>query len=122
LSGTEIIAAALAAGATAGVSDVASTALEDAYRRLKELLTGKLAGRPAATAVLQSEEREADIWQTRLGGDLSSSGADRDEQILAAARTLLSLIGPASARPGVDVRHAQGLQVGDHNHQTNTFN
>lgn len=117
MSGTEIIAAALAAGATAGVSDVASTAVEDAYRRLKELLAGKLAGRTAATAVLQAEEQEADVWLARIGRDLSSSGADRDERILAAAQVLLSL----ADRPGIDVRHAKGVQIGDHNQQTNHF-
>ena len=43
----------------------------------------------------------------------------------AAAAALLDLIGEADGRPGkytVDVRGAQGVQIGDHSRQDNVFN
>jgi hypothetical protein len=67
-------------------------------------------------------ETERGIWQARVGDALIDSGASGDEQILAAAERLLMLADPAlAAKYDVDLREAKGVQVGDHNTQTDTF-
>jgi homoserine dehydrogenase len=48
VTGVELIAAALAAGAGAGVKDTAKAVVADAYAALKGLLHRRLAGRPGA--------------------------------------------------------------------------
>ncbi len=118
----ELIVAALAAGAAAGVTNTATTMVQDTYAGLKSLLRGWLTGRKQAIAALETEETEPGVWQTKLAEDLTASGAAADEEVLAAARRLLSLIDPAPAgKYQIDLREAKGVQVGDHNAQTNNF-
>jgi hypothetical protein len=123
MTGIEIIVAALAAGATAGGTAV----VQDAYATLRDAVRRRLRGRGSAEQALElaAEETDPGVWQTRIGAALADSGADRDEEVLAAARALLAVTDPAGVRAGkytVDLRGAQGVQVGDHNNQTNTFN
>ncbi|WP_239153011.1 hypothetical protein [Virgisporangium aurantiacum] len=94
-----MIAAALAAGAGAGLHDTASAAVQDAYARLKELIKGCVGGGNAEAAqALDAEEIEPEVWQARIGDALTDSGAAEDEQILAAARRLLALADPEKAK------------------------
>jgi hypothetical protein len=93
----DMIVAALAAGASAGVSGTATDAIKDAYGVLKALLRRRFTGRDAARAALDAEETEAGVWQTAIGEDLHASGAATDEQVLTAARELLVLADPATA-------------------------
>ncbi|MFD0522895.1 hypothetical protein [Paractinoplanes durhamensis] len=90
----DVIVAALAAGATAGVSGTASEAVKDAYGVLKALLRRRFTGREAARAALEAEQTEPGVWQAAIGQDLQDCGAATDEQVLAAARELLSLVDP----------------------------
>jgi hypothetical protein len=119
MTGVELIVAALAAGATAGLSTATGTAIGDAYTGLKRLLSRRLAGHRGAPEALDAHETEPGVWQARLGADLVDSGADADADVLAAARQLLALVDGAKYR--VDLREARGVQVGDGNTQTNTF-
>ena len=124
MTGAELIVAALAAGATAGLTNTTSTAIGDAYTELKNLLSRRLTGRRAAVETIDGQETDTGAWRADLGEDLSSSGAATDEEILAVARRLLTLVDPHTALDGgyrVDLRQARGVQVGDHNSQTNTF-
>jgi hypothetical protein len=123
VSGVEVIVAALVAGAVAGSSEVARTVVVDAYAALKDLLRGRLAGRPEAQQALDAHEVEPGRWRAVLGEALTASGADADEQVLVAARRLLAVADPDGTRGKyqVDASHARGVQVGDHNTQTNTF-
>lgn len=100
MTGVELIAAALAAGAGAGVTDTASTAIRDAYTQLKALLAGRLGGRDQARRELDAEETEPGVWQARLGAALVDSGAADDERIGAAALGLLKLVDPDGAHAG----------------------
>jgi hypothetical protein len=93
----DVIVAALAAGASAGVSGTASEAIKDAYGLLKAMIRRKFTGRDQARAALEAEETEPGVWQTAIGADLTDSGAATDEQILAAARELLGLVGGGQA-------------------------
>jgi hypothetical protein len=124
MTGTEVIVAALAAGAVAGSTEMARSAVTDAYTGFKNLLRGRLVGRDAAQQALDAVETEPGRWRALLGTDLAESGADDDERVLAAARGLLDLTDPEGVRAGkyrVDVHDSKGVQVGDHNTQTNTF-
>jgi hypothetical protein len=63
--------------------------------------------------------------ERRSWRELAEAGADRDRDLLAAAQTLMNLVDEAGARAGkytVDVRGAQGVQIGDRNSQDNVFN
>lgn len=91
MTGVELIMAALAAGASAGVTNATSGAIADAYAGLKALLS-------------------------RRPDDLAESA--RDDDVLAAARHLMTLV---DTRYHVDLREARGVQVGDHNTQVNRF-
>jgi hypothetical protein len=54
---------------------------------------------------------------------MGDAGADRDADLVAAAQALLRLVDAAGAgKYAVDVRGAQGVQVGDRNRQDDVFN
>lgn len=119
-----LIVTALAAGAASGVMDSTSSAVKDAYAGLKALVRKRLACRPDAELVLARYERAPDTWQAPLNAELAEAGADHDLDLVAAAQTLMNLVDGAGARAGkytVDVRGAQGVQIGDHNSQDNVF-
>ena len=118
------IVAALTAGAGAGLKDTASHAVKDAYGVLRELVRKRLGGRPVAQTVLVEHEKAPDVWQAPLSTELVAVGADSDRKILAAAQRLLELVDQAGTKSGkyvVAVRESKGVQVGDHNIQTNTW-
>jgi hypothetical protein len=119
-----LIVTALAAGAALGLKDTASSAIKDAYAGLKALARKRLAGRPDADVVLCQHEKAPQTWQAPLMAELDEAGADRDRDLVAAAQALMSLVDAAGAGAGkytVDVRGAQGVQIGDHNRQDNVF-
>ena len=120
-----LIVTALAAGAALGVQDTASAMIKDAYASLKALVTKRLGGGPGAELVLAKHEGAPETWQAPLMAELAESGADGDHDLIVAAQALLDLVGDAGGRAGkytVDVRGAQGVQIGDHNRQDNVFN
>jgi hypothetical protein len=100
VTGVELIVAALAAGAAAGLTDTAGNVIRDAYAGLKTLLANRLGARTKARQALDAQETDPGVWQAHLGGDLVESGADRDEQVLAAARWLLEHADPDGAKTG----------------------
>ncbi|WP_239153067.1 hypothetical protein [Virgisporangium aurantiacum] len=87
----------MAAGASAGVTNTATAAVHDAYTGLKRLLDGRFGDRDAGQA-LAADETAPGVWQARIGDHLAASGAADDEQILAAARHLLVLAAPETAK------------------------
>lgn len=112
----ELITAALAAGGSAGVTAAASSAAQDVYTSLKNLLKHRLAGRGGASEVLEADETDPGVWQSRLGADLTATGAYQDQDIQAAALRLLGLTDPDGTRTGkytIDARGASGMQPGD---------
>ncbi|MDI5936863.1 MULTISPECIES: hypothetical protein [unclassified Micromonospora] len=125
MTGVEMIVAALAAGAAAGSTDVTKSAISDAYIGLKSLLRRRLMGRYRAQEALDAVEVKTGQWQALLSEDLAESGAAADEQVINAARRLLSLAELDGATAGsyhVSADFAKGVQFGSHNTQTNTFN
>lgn len=120
-----LIVTALAAGAALGVSDTASSAVKDAYAGLRALVKKRLGGRADAELVLAKHEQAAETWRPPLVAELAQAGADRDTELLVAAEALMGLVDAAGTQAGkyaVDVRGAQGVQVGDGNRQDNVFN
>lgn len=120
-----LIVTALAAGAALGVQGTASAMVKDAYAGLKALVKKRLGGGPGAELVLAKHEQAPETWQAPLMAELAGAEAERDHDLIAAAKALLDLVGEAGRGAGkytVDVREAQGVQVGDHNRQDNVFN
>lgn len=119
-----LIVTALAAGAAAGVQDTASAMVKDAYASLKALVRRRLGGAPSAELVLARHEQAPETWQAPLMAELVQAGADGDGDLIAAAKALLELAGEAggAGKYTVDVRRAQGVQIGDRNRQDNVFN
>jgi hypothetical protein len=99
------------------VSNTASKAVVDAYDRLKSAVrstlhrTGEfdLGADEALDAQLAEPERHREV----LAAALTEAEADRDAELLNAARKLLTLI--KAHHHGIDVHDNTGVQVGDGN-------
>lgn len=119
-----LIVTALAAGAASALQDGTAAAVRVAYARLKALVKKRFTGRPKAELVMAEHEAAPQRWEAPLAAELSAVGAQADADLVAAAQVLMSLVDEAGARSGkyaVTVRDSQGVQVGDHNTQTNIF-
>jgi hypothetical protein len=119
-----LILAALLTGATKGAAEAAGSAVKDAYTALHDLLRRRLAAKPAAGTAIAEYPADPDNWGPALEAFLRQAGADRDEELVAAAEAVMEEADPDGARAGkytVDLRGAQGVQVGDGNTQHNTF-
>jgi hypothetical protein len=119
-----LIVTALAAGAALGVRDTASSAVEDAYAGLTALVRERLGDRPDGELVLARHEQAPETWRAPLIAELGQAGAGNDSGLVAAAVTLMRLVDEAGERTekyAVDVRGAQGVQIGDGNTQHNVF-
>jgi len=119
-----LIVTALAAGAASALQDGASDAVKNAYARLKALVAKRFADRPKGELVLAEHEAAPQTWEKPLAAELSASGAEGDADRVGAAQALMSLVDEAGSRSGkylVAVHGSQGVQIGDHNTQTNAF-
>lgn len=119
-----LIVTALVAGAAMGMRDTASSAVKDAYSGLKALVRKRLAGRPDGELVLARHEEAPETWRAPLMEELNQAGTDHDADLIAAAEALMRLVDEAGGRAGkysVDIRGAQGVQIGDRNQQRNVF-
>lgn len=117
-----LVTQALAAGTSAGLANATSAAVFDAYRALRQACLQRLLDRHR---VLYTDDvaDAAPAPAPELVRQLIASGG-LDTHIVHLAQRLLALADPAGTRSGtyrVDLRSAQGVQVGDHNTQNNTF-
>jgi hypothetical protein len=116
LSNVELIMTALATGAAAGLTDTATDAVKDGYAALKRSLRPWVRG--DARQALDTDVIDGEV----LEAELIDSGADTDDEVLAAAQRLLAAADPANVgKYRVQVTDSKGVQVGDQNTQTNTF-
>lgn len=116
-----LIVTALAAGAASALQDGTAVAVKDAYARLRALVRKRFAGRPKAELVLAEHEAAPQTWEAPLAAELSAAGVEGDDDLVAAAQALMSLVDEAGSRLGkyaVTISESQGFQVGDHNTQT----
>lgn len=93
MSALELIVAALAGGASAGLAGTTTSAINDTYASLKRQLAKKFTERPGALKVLvEGNSGDVDFWHKHLADDLTDSGAISDEQILGAASEVMALV------------------------------
>jgi RIP homotypic interaction motif len=125
-----LILTALAAGASAGaldtLKDEAKEAAKAAYGKLRGLVGNRFreTGTVNGEAVLAEYEADPESFEKGLGKKLAAAGAGDDEALVAAANALLELLnqqGGKSGKYSVTITGSQGVQVGDHGTQTNTF-
>jgi hypothetical protein len=119
-----LVLTALAAGAGLGLKDAASTAVTDAYNGLKALVRRKLAGRRDGELALTRYEQDPQVWGEPLAQELNQARAANDGDLVVAAQAVMRLVDPAGSAAGkysVVIHGSQGVQVGDHNTQHNTF-
>ncbi len=118
-----LIVTALVAGATAAAKDTAGKAVKDAYEGLKTLIKRKFDGDSLAQAMVDAKPEEIKQAEGLLKGKISDAGVDKDQEILKVAQQIMKEEDPQGASTGkYDLRGAKGIQIGDGNTQTNTFN
>ncbi len=119
-----VIVAALTAGAVAGAQGTATDVVKDAYAGLKALVRRRLAGRVSGEVAVEQHERQPEAWRGAVEAELVDVDAGGDVAVVEAAQRLMALLDAEGSRAGryqVDARGAQGVQIGDHGTQTNTF-
>jgi hypothetical protein len=119
-----LIVTALTAGAVAGAQGAATDAVKDLYSGLKALVRKRFTGRAAGEVALEQHEAKPEQWEKALEAELVEVAAGSDAELVRTAQQLMELVDRSGSQAGkylVDVRGAQGVQVGDRNQQTNTF-
>jgi tetratricopeptide (TPR) repeat protein len=127
LSGMELvtlIATALTAGVTSVVPAGVERAVEDAYATLRTRVKTLFANRPSGQDVLARHGDTPQAAEKALATELYAAGAEDDADLVAAAKAVMSLLDQAeewSGKYAVTVRESKGVQIGDHNVQSNVF-
>lgn len=119
-----LILTALAAGAALGAKDTASMAVQDAYGSLKAALRKRLAGREDGELTLNRFQQAPDTWRDPFTAELVAIGAGNDADLVASAQIFMELAdaeGTRESKYTVQIHGGQGVQVGDHNTQHNSF-
>ena len=120
-----LITSALLGGASAGLKHTATQSVKDAYAGLKGLIQQRFRGRNEAEIALAQHEAKPEAWAPALREELAEAGADRDEEILEAARHLMTLLDPEGSAGGKYriqfTGPVQGVVIGDHARVTQTF-
>ncbi len=96
-----LIVAALAAGASAGVSDTVSQGVKDAYGGLKALVLRRVKDQPAGEVAVVEHEKDPEVWSAPLAKSLTTAGVDTDPQVIEAAQRLLRMTDPDGSRAGI---------------------
>ena len=102
---TAAIVAAVTAGLAAGVTDIGKKAIVDAYNALKGLLEKKFGDKSDLVQAVGDLEQEpaSEGRKIVLGEKVKQTGADKDQEVIAAANTLLEKL---KAQPGME-KHVQ---------------
>lgn len=119
-----LILGALTSGAAQGVAESTANSVKDAYSKLKSLLSRRFAGSVTAELALAQHADDPETWRAPLVKALTESGASTDSAVIKAAQRLMALLDDAGTQAGkynIDLRRAQGVQVGDGSQQLNVF-
>jgi hypothetical protein len=119
-----LIVTALAAGAASALQDDAKASVKSAFARLRQLVKRCFKDPANGDYLLEKHGSAPEMWQAPLTQELSESGAASDADLARAAQELMALLDTAGSQAGkyvVSVSGSQGVQVGDHNIQNNTF-
>lgn len=121
-----LVLEALAAGAGAGVLDALKDDVKDkaraAYEKLRALAGKRVSGRPHGELALREYGASPQKWESLLATELAEAGAADDDDLVAAARAFMELVGQAGAGRGkyaVTIRDSGKFQIGDGNVQVN---
>lgn len=118
-----LVATALVAGATAGITATTAEAVADLYKGLKSLVVQRFqrvgVAKEAAEELIAGAVDGA-TGRQELEQRLAEVGID--PLATSMARRLLLLVNQQSRTFHVDASQARGIQIGDHNTQHNTFN
>lgn len=124
---TTAIVAALSAGAIGGITDTTKTAINDSYSKLKGLLTKKHGVDSDVVQAIDKLEAKPESSGRRdtLQEEIAAARAEQDDQILAAAKQVLTLVKTQQAGMGkFTIQNngpVQGQNIGDHQHVTQHF-
>jgi len=124
---TTAIVDALAAGAISGLTDTAKTAIADSYNKLKDLLAKKHgASSDVVQAIVQLEAKpESQGRKDTLQEEIATVKAEQDDEILAAAKQVLTLVKPQQLGMGKFATQnngpVQGQNIGDYQQITQHF-
>lgn len=88
---TTAILAALSAGAIGGVTQTSTTAITDAYQKLKGLLVNKFGAKSKVVGAIDELEEEHDSKgrQMTLQEQIAKVKADQDQELIQTAQSLL---------------------------------
>lgn len=109
---TTAILAALSAGAVSGLTEASKTAITDAYRTLKALLTKKFGGESDVLHAVGQVEAKPDSAgrKATLQEEVAAVKADQDQEVLHAAQALLQLL-QASPEGAQHIQTATGSYI-----------
>ncbi|HET9657418.1 MAG TPA: hypothetical protein VFP72_18845 [Kineosporiaceae bacterium] len=116
--------AAVATGATAGVTAATSNALVSLYSRLKDALAARFQGDQTSLRILERHAQNPAGYDGALRDVLTDTGAGADEALVDLARRLLEasdVRGATVGRYNVDVRDSKGIVIGDNAHVEQHF-
>jgi hypothetical protein len=124
---TTAIVTAIAAGAISAITDTSKTVITNGYNTLKGLLTKKFG---ANSDVMQAVEKleakpESQGRKETLQEEIAAAKAEQDDEILAAAKHVLTLVQPQQAGLGkFTIQNngpVQGQNIGDYQRVTQHF-
>jgi hypothetical protein len=98
-----LLIAALAAGATAAAKDLSTQAVKDGYAKLKTLIVDKFDHKADVKTALAQVEQKPDSENRKgvLREELQAAGADKDDELLKQAQSLLELLERQGIKTGV---------------------
>lgn len=117
---TLAIVAALTAGATSGLSETAKAMIAEAYQGLKNVIKKKVTEKsPLITSIEVLETKPQSVGrQQTLNEEIMEAQIDQDQDILAAAHKLMTLVQPQQVGLGKftiqNTGTVQGQVIGDH--------
>lgn len=125
---TTAIIVAVSAGAISGLTDTTKTAIIDGYHKLKDLLIKKHGASSDVALAIDKLEAKPELpgRKAMLAEEITAINAEQDEEMLAAAKQILTLVQPQQAAMGKFIIHQdhaiiQGQNIGNYQHVTQHF-
>jgi hypothetical protein len=130
-----LVVTALIAGATSAAKDTASQAVKDAYQGLKQVIIeqwkknsnveDEKEAEMQASIHLKNFTKQPENYQSMIKDELIEHIKTPDPKLLELSNALVELVkntDPQNKIFNTNIKEAKGLQIGDNNNQTNTFN
>jgi hypothetical protein len=111
----------------AGLKDVSTQAVKDAYAGLKSLIIRRFKDRenPAGETAIKKFEEKPEAWQAALEDSLKEIQIQNDSEIIKAAQKLAQLAAPEQFSQGKFILQAENIQSATQadkiDHLTQTF-